>query len=277
MLGILFTAVGSFFGEIFAVIGKKEVDKKEESMNIMGFLLLFWGTLFFAIIILYKGSFDFSLESLPTFLPRLVLELIILNVALKALIVSDRSTFGFVRTITLPLLIVVDLFLGYTISPVQMVGIGVIILTLFILFMNHGINTRGLKLVIWSAIIPVATISLFKYNITNFNAVEAEQFLVHVFLLIYFFFASLKTDGQNPFKCIFKPIFLKQSLAEGAGTVVMSFAYLFAPASVITSAKRSFSVLWSVLSGNKVFHESHIILKISMVILLALGIILLVL
>jgi len=212
-----------------------------------------------------------------TFLPRLVLELIIINVALRALIVADRSTFGFLRTITLPLLLVVDLFLGYTISPMQMAGIGVIILTLFILFINHGINTRGLKLVIWSAILPVFTISLFKYNITNFNSVEAEQFLIHAFLLIYFFFAALKIDGENPFKFIFKKIFFEQSLAEGAGTVVMSFAYLFAPASVITAAKRSFTVFWSVLSGNRVFHEAHWILKISMIVLLVLGITLLVL
>lgn len=275
MFGVILVSIGSFFEEIFAVIGKKEVEKKEESINIMAFLLLLWSTVFFLVIIIYKGEFNFSLASLPTFIPRIFLEIIMLNVALRGVIQADRSTFSFIRTGTLPLLLAVDLALGYAIDDFQMIGIGIIALTLIILFINHGINKKGLKYVIWSTLVPVVTISLFKYNITHFNAVEAEQFLIHSVAIIYFYVAA-RMAGERPFHSLRNPILLKQSLYEGAGSVLISFAYLFAPASIITSAKRSSSVLWSVITGNVVFHEKHLALKIIVLVMLSVGIVLLV-
>jgi len=276
MFGVILASVGAFFEEIFAVIGKKEVQKREESIYTMGFLLFIWSTIFFLAVILIKGSFDFYLASLPTFSIRVVLEMILITITLKAVIAAERTTFSFIRTVTLPLLLAVDLFLGYPISINQMMGIGLIVLTLVILFMNHGINPRGLKFVVWSSILPVISISLFKYNITNFNSIEAEQFVIQVILLIYFFFMAMRFAGENPFRFLFKPLFLKQSLSEGVASFIVSFAYDFAPASVITSAKRSASVFWSILSGHKVFHEKHFLLKILMFGLLAAGITMLV-
>jgi len=270
-------SIGSFFSEIFAVIGKKEVQERRESIYTMGFLLFFWGAIFFLIIILWKGSFDFSLASLPTFIPRVLLEIILLPIALRAIVVAERSTFSFIRIATLPLLLGVDLFMGYSVSKFQMIGIGIIVLTLVILFINHGINKKGIKLVVWSTILPVATISLFKYNITYYNSVEAEGFLVTTILLLYFFFMAVKFADENPVRFLAKPLFLKQSLSEGVGMVMINFAYMFAPASVITSAKRSSSVFWAILSGNKIFHEKHIVLKLTMFVLLVTGIVLLVL
>ena len=276
MFGVILVSIGSFFSEMFAVIGKREVQKREEGIYTMGFLMFFWGVIFFFALILFKGSFDFSLASIPTFSIRVIFEMILVTVALKATVQVERSAFGFVRTLTLPLLLAVDLFIGYSISSTQMIGIGLIILTMIILFMNHGIKKKGLKLLVWSAIIPVITISLFKYNITYFNSVEAEQFMLQSILLVYLFFMAIKFDKENPLRFLKKSIFIKQSLYEGIGTVITSFAYIFAPASIIASAKRSSSVLWAVLSGNKVFHEKHFILKILMFILLAGGIVLLV-
>ncbi len=277
MFGVVLASLGSIFSEIFAVVGKKKIDEKEVGIYTTGFLSIFWGAVLFLGIILWKGSFNFSFASLYTFIPRIFLEIFIMSISLRALVAADRSTFNFFRTATLPLLLVVDLLIGYSISPMQIIGMSIIVLVLIILFMNHGINKKGIKLVIGSSILPVATISLFKHNITYYNSVEAEEFLISVTLLAYFFFMAIKHTGENPIRFLAKPLFLKQSLSEGLGMILNSFAYMFAPASVITSAKRSSAIFWGVLSGNKIFKEKNIILKLIIFVFLATGIILLVL
>ena len=67
-----------------------------------------------------------------------------------------------------------------------------------------------------------------------------------------------------------------QGLGRGVSEVLIGFAYLFAPASVITSGKRGSTVLWSIVSGNKLFHEQHILIKMAAFGLVILGLILLV-
>lgn len=275
MFGIVLTIVSSFFSEIFASIGKIEVEKKGESIYTMGFLQIFSGALLFLGIIFWKTSFDFSLASLPTFLPRIFIEIVLISIVLKATVVVDRSTFSFMRIATLPLLLMVDLFIGYSINSMQIIGIGIIMFALVIFFAHHGINKRGINLAIWSSVLPVVTISLFKYNITHYNSVEAEEFLIAVSLLAYFFFMAIKYAGENPIKFLAKPLFFKQSLFEGLAMTLNSFAYLFASTSVITSAKRSSAVLWAVLSGNKIFEEKHIVLKLILFVFLTVGTILL--
>ena len=85
----------------------------------MGFLFIFWGAIFFLGVIFWKNSFDFSMASLPTFIPRIFIEIVLASIVLRATVVADRSTFSFMRTITLPLLLLVDLFVGYSVSPMQ--------------------------------------------------------------------------------------------------------------------------------------------------------------
>ncbi|MBI2057847.1 MAG: hypothetical protein HYT63_02595 [Candidatus Yanofskybacteria bacterium] len=276
MLGVILTTISSFFSEAFSVIGKKAVEKKEESIFTMGFLLFFWGAILFLGIILWKTSFDFSMASLPTFIPRIFIEIVLISIVLKATVIADRSTFSFIRTATLPLLLVVDLFMGYSVSPMQIIGMGIIVFALVILFRRKSINKKGLKLAVWSAILPVPTIALFKYNITHYNSVEAEELLISLSLLFYFFFMAKRLAGENPIRLLVKPLFFKQSLSEGLAMIFNSFAYLFASASVITSAKRSSAILWAVLSGNKIFAEKNFVLKLMVFVLMTIGTILLV-
>jgi hypothetical protein len=73
-----------------------------------------------------------------------------------------------------------------------------------------------------------------------------------------------------------KRVFFAQSFVAGIGAVLVSFAYLFASASVITAAKRAISVFWAIISGNLYFQEKQIIFKIIMFALITLGIIFLI-
>ena len=276
MLGIVLVSIGTFFDEISTLIGKKEVQNKKETVFTMAFLSLIWSTLWFLVIILWKGEFIFSMASLPTLLLRSLIEVGLIYVGTLAVVQSDRSTFGFVRTGTIPLLLLADLWLGYTLTLPQIFGIVVIVLTLLVAFLNHGIHKEGIRFVILATIFPVLTISLFKYTITHFNSVEAEQLITHIILLVYLFFMALRLGHENPLRMLLKRPFFVQSFTAGIGGVLISFAYLFAPASTITAAKRAVSVLWAIVSGNIYFEEKHIGLKIALFLSVAAGMFLLV-
>ncbi|MEK7503338.1 MAG: hypothetical protein AAB556_02760 [Patescibacteria group bacterium] len=276
MFGIVFSGISTFCHEISSVIGKFEVGARKESVFTMGFLNYIWAFLFFLVLMFVRNSFVFSLASLPTFATRVFLEILQTHSSLMGVVRADRTTFSFVNVITIPFLLLVDTVLGYKIGSGQIFGIGLIFIALFILFLKHDLKKDGLGFVLFSSINAVATISLFKYNITHFNSVEAEQTLVIAILLFYLFFCAKFLARENPIKFFAKPIFLLQSATSGIGNVIASFAYVFAPASVILSAKRSFSIIWSWFSGSIYFHEKHVAIKLGAVAFLILGVILLV-
>ena len=60
------------------------------------------------------------------------------------------------------------------------------------------------------------------------------------------------------------------------GGILASFAYLFAPTSVIVAAQRSSAMCWSVVAGALHFHERHMYEKVSVLGLTILGVALLV-
>jgi len=276
MLALVLVSIGTFFDELSIALGKAKVEHNEQTIYSMAFLSYIWATLWFFLIILYKGNFVFSLASLPTFIPRLLIELILAHITTLAIIRSDRSTFGFIRTGTIPLLLLTDLWMGYTLSTTQLFGILLLAGTLLVAFMNHGLQREGIMLVVWATILPIATIALYKYNITHFNSVEAEQFLTHLALLIYLFVMAMKVGKENPFALFMKRKFFVQSFAAGLAGVLVSFAYLFAAASTIIAAKRAIAVLWAIVSGNRYFAEKGIGLKIILFVLVSVGIMLLV-
>jgi hypothetical protein len=226
-----------------------------------GFLSAFWATVFLFGLAWYRDAFVFSLESLPTFALRTILEITLMFVSLNAVLAADRSTFAFLRTLTIPLLLGADLALGYAITLPQIAGIAVMIAGFVLLTLNHGLSRTGKILTLFSALIPVATVSLYKYNITYYNSVEAEQALVHVVLLLTLLGVAWVRTGENLFVQIFRREHLLQSLSAGAAYVFMSYAYLFAPASVIMAGKRAFEILGAILFGRSMFKEKHIALK----------------
>lgn len=277
MFGIILASLGTFFEEVSDIIGRNEISKKRETIYTMGFLQMFWATIFFLVLVLvHNDAFKFSAASLPTFSIRVVLEIIQVYITLVAVVEADRSTFGFIRVLTIPLILLVDLAIGYQIATLQIVGIGLIILSMLILFMDHDFSKKASRLVLFTAFNSVATISLYKYNITHFNSVAAEQLIMLIILLTCLTFAAFYITKEHPFKMLGKKVFFLQSFAQGVGSLIESFAYSFAAASIIISAKRSSSVFWATLSGGLYFKERHILVKLSMFLLLTAGIVLII-
>lgn len=281
MLGLLMTVFAMLVDEVGTSIGKTKALIRKESIYTMGFLNNLWGTLFILALAFFvpkdlfapgfPGGFVFTAASLPTFLPRLALEVLQMHVTLMAIVRADRSTFGFLRIITIPLLLAVDVALGYTVSTIQMFGIGLIALSLVFLFINHGIKRNGALLVLFTAFNAVATVSLYKYDITHFNSVEAEQSIVMIVLLAYCFILARMRECENPLAFLLQPIFFIQSLTKGIAGVILSFAYLFGPASIIITAKRASLILWAMLSGNIYFHEKRFAVKAISLLLILVG------
>lgn len=276
MFGVILISIGTFFEEISDSIGKYKVNSHKESAYTMAFLSVFWGVIFFLVIVLFKNnSFVFKLGSLPTFLTRAVLEIIQLYVQTFAIINADRTTYNFIRTITIPLLLLVDYTLGYNLGIWPMIGTTLIVVVLFVAFLNGGIKRKGSGFAIFSAVNAVITISLYKYDISHFNSVVAEQLLIGLISLMSFLYLALVKAKENPFIFLTKPVFFIQSAATGLGGVIESFGYSYGAASIMTAAKRASAIFWSMLSGRMYFKERKLIFKIFIFLVLLFGLVLL--
>lgn len=276
MFGVLLGVIGTFFDEISSTIGKEKINNHEESIFVMGFLNSIWAVFGFLIYGLVTGDFIFSLASLPTFTIRALLEILLTYVVITAISKADRSTYGFIRVLSLPLLLIVDIAMGYALEFWQLAGIGVILCTLFLTFLSHGIKKDGALWCLASAIIAVATISLLKYNITYYNSVAAEQTFSLLIVATFLYSWSKYKQHEQPLKYLKKPAFLLQSILGSLAAIFISFAFKFAPPSVTTTAIRSSSIFWSVAVGSVYFKERHLAVKIASLALLCTGLILLI-
>jgi hypothetical protein len=262
MLGVLLATVSSAVAELADSILKRKVQLGAASYYTLGFLNFFFSALFLIVVGFWRDSFVFSLDSLPTFIPRLLLELLQAQMTIWAIAAADRSAFGPVRTITIPLLLGVDLALGYMLTLPQLVGMTIILGAIVLLLSAESFKTKGLVWLILTAVNAVATISLYKYDLA-FNSVEAEQGIICIVSVLYFYLMATLVAREDPLPYLRRPAFLMQSVASGSALAVVSFAYLFAPASVITTAVRAATVLFSILSGRLYFKEGGFVLKLA--------------
>src|SRR3989344_7576364 len=109
MLTLILIFSATFFEEVSSVFTKKGISDHKESIYVAGFLNSFFITLWFLAIILYRNNFVFSLDSLPFFGLRMLIEFVLLTIGLKAIATADRTTFSFIHSGTVPLLLVIDL------------------------------------------------------------------------------------------------------------------------------------------------------------------------
>ena len=271
MFGVLLAALSSALGELSDSIGKQAVRTKISSIYTFGFLTAFAMTVVIITIGIFRHDFIFSLASLPTFIPRLLLEIAQTQISIMAIVKADRSDFGLIRTLTVPLLLIVDINLGYHVTAFQVFGIGCIVFAIAWLFYAEHSNAKGRWLIIASALNAVITISLYKYDISHFNSVEAEQSIISLVLMLYFFIRATQEKRENPVQFFRHPILLVQAMATGLSSAAGSYAIVFAPASVVTAALRASAVLFSLLSGKFYFQEKKFTLKIEIFCVIAVG------
>lgn len=276
MLALACIAVGTLLNEASSSIAKWGIGARKESLYTMGVFDTFWMAVVFVIWALYTNSLTLALDSLPYFFARAVCELAVFAWGLHATATAERGTMSLVTVLTIPLVLVVDLIIGYDVPTHAYWGIGLIILAFIVLFARHAFSKKGLGYALAWTLGVVATISLFKYNITYYNSVQGEQAWVSVMLLLYAVLMATFHDKQRPFRKLFRYPFAVQALARGVAIPLLNFSYSLGVASVIVAAKRAFSITWALLSGSHYFHERHISTKIIGGVLVLAGIIFLI-
>ena len=258
MLGILLAFSGNFFGEFASSFGKQLLEKKELSVYLYGAVNYFLLTLLFLVIVFMGGESLALGGGVLLFFVRSFFEIVQSELQLRALQFADRTTFGFLRTITIPVLLVVDLVLGYVLTMTQFVGVLLVTLSLVFMFSGKHMKRNGFYLSLFSALNAVITISLYKYNITHFRSVAVEGFYITLLLASYFIFRSALLHGSRSFPLLPRRSALLSSLGNGVASVLVSFAYQYGPASLILAMVRAGGLFWSFFSGALYFHEDGV-------------------
>lgn len=273
MFGILLTIIGSFFEEAGNSAGKTAVKSKIESIYTLGFVTNLCCAVLFAVMASLRWQ-DMAIGSWTTLMIRFPIELLLAHFSIIALTRCTRSTFGFLRTGTIPLLAIVDLFMGYGLDFYQILGILIISAALLFLHINHGLEKKGLKFAVLATIMPVVTISLAKYNFSHGNSWELEQALVLSAMAIYFYTVA-RSRGEKPFLLFKKPMVILQATITALGSVLLVWSLSLITPSIHTTVKRSTAVIAAVASGGIVFHEKKMLIKAVTVIACIIGIALL--
>lgn len=273
MIGIIITSFATLIGEVGQSLSKEELSNRRETHFELAFINIIFAILFFlAIVFLIPshsfigqqfGALIFSIDSLPTFITRLILEIVLLQLFIIGLQKATRATFSFLRILTIPFLVIADIALGYNITWLEIVGIGVILATVLTMLSTHTLRTAGAWYIAGGSFLAVFTVSLYQYNITHFNSVAGEQLMMYVCLGTYLAIASVYTTRKNPLRHLTRPKVAVHAIAGSLESVMISFAFLFAPSSIIMTAKRTSAILWAVISGNHFFHEQHIGAKLA--------------
>jgi hypothetical protein len=253
-------------------LGKRYVSQRRETVIEMCFLGLIWGLVFLLLTLAFGADFRVTLASLPTLALRIILEVALLITLAEATAKADRTTMAFLRLLSIPLLLVIDITLGYHFSVLQLAGVGLMFFALMLAFRHNPRGRRGAHLAVLSAILAVGTISLYKYNITHYNSVVGEQTVGLSVLLLVFYIMAVRA-GRSPLRLLFKSTTGTQSLANGVAIALESFAMALAPAAIVITLKRSFAVVWAIIFGGTYFHEHSMRRKISSGLLLSLSLV----
>jgi len=262
MLAVLIIFTSTLLQEAAASIGKASVRKRRETVYSLAFLGVFWSLVFLiAAVALFGAEFRVEATSLATLIPRIGLEIILAFIGAETIVKADRSTVGFLRLLTVPLLLLVDISLGYHLTVLQICGVLVMFVGLVIAFHHNPTGKKGAGLAIACAIISVVTVSLYKWDISHYNSVAGEQIAVLTVMVLVFYLAARRSQA-SPLKLLVSPLTGAQSLASGLSGAIEGFAYAFAPASVILALKRTAALLWTIFFGRTYFHERSLIQKL---------------
>jgi hypothetical protein len=274
MFGILLQVISSVFEEISQSFGKDYVQKKRETAWTMGFLNSFIPVVGYLLVVTFiQGWEHMTIQAWPTFLIRCVLLSAQAVTTILAIVIAERSTFGFLRVGSIPLILLIDLMLGVSVSGWQVLGMTFIAGTLLVLSLNHGITKKGIGFVLFSTASAAVQLSLYRYNLTQGNSVEIEQIGPLLCVAATFLYLAWREKTPSPFRSLTNIPVVSQGALHGLAVMVGGYAFLYAPASVLLATGRAGGVIAAILAGHWYFKEKYFVLKIAGFVGCALGII----
>ncbi|MDD5213002.1 MAG: hypothetical protein PHG82_01055 [Candidatus Gracilibacteria bacterium] len=279
MIGLLLGLIGTFFEEINNSISK-EKSQKIDLLKI-GIITSFFSIIIFILSLLYKFYFGnieihFNTGSIPLLIVRVIAEILQSYVTILAIKHSDRSTFSIIRILTIPLLLLVDIIMGYSFSIFSIIGIFIIVFS-FIGFnlKLKTINFKGWYLVLFTAVNAVITMSLFKYSLSHYhNSVEIDQMLMSIGIFLFFIIFNRYKHRTCGLKLIFQDrAFVYQGVSIAIAGLLLSYTFLYMNASEASALKRAGEMFWSIISGVIFFKEKHLFKKLTFAFIIVIGLI----
>lgn len=283
LIWLLLWIIWTFFEEINSSINKHK-SQKHHFLKMWVITTFFW-MIVFLLSWLYKYYFtqinlNFNFDSIFLLFIRLIFEILQTYFTMQAIQKADRTTFSTIRILTIPLLIIVDIILGYNFTFYSFIWMWIILLAFIIFnFRWKIINFKWWQYVLFTAINAVFTISIFKYSITHYwNSVEIDQFFILSWILLFFIIYNYKKNKSCALKLIIQEKqFLFQWIAIWLASLILSYSYLYLNASEATMIKRAWEMFWSIIAWYLFFKESHIYKKLILAFFILLWLIIMIL
>jgi len=275
MISVLLATLSSLLVEVSSSVGKFAMRKKWESPPVMSLLNTLWTAGYFALTsIIFPASFviqDRTILLFPLLIVLNIAQTVATTIAIQR---ASRSTFSLLRSLTIPLLAGIDAFTAPAMPITKYVAMGIMFVSIVWLQRNHGIEKRGALITIFTAVNASVTIALMKYVLTQGTSIAAAQLIVLAPILIVLAIWTICRPGPKLARGHTK-IIAAQTASYGLSSLIESYALVFAPASVVTTASRSACVLWSIVFGHSVFHERRLHEKVIASIGIVIGLVLL--
>jgi drug/metabolite transporter (DMT)-like permease len=153
--------------------------------------------------------------------------------------------------------------MGDTITNIEFLGIGIILVVLLAYFAGGKIHGKGMGLALASALLSVVNLTFYKYDISHYNAAAVSQLYVSLALFSIYAVRLMLSKEDRALLVQMKahPLLGLSFVSQAFSSLLVSLAYQYAPASLILAFSRACSVLWSLISGVFYFHEENVLRK----------------
>jgi hypothetical protein len=225
-----------------------------------------------AVLLARDRAFTRTLTSFLLFIFQVLAGVFFQEFTNKAIHHADRSTFSVMSTMSIPLLLISDIVLGYEVSRWQIIGVVVLVLTLGITIFRGDFSLKGIKYIVISNLISMGTIIAFKYSTTHYTSTEMMNLLNSGFMTFLFSIIVSRTKGWKGIKECLKPKYIGFASLYGIGGVLCAAAYKYMIASMVITLKRFFAMMFGVITGKLYFHEDHILRKLSVASVIGVGV-----
>ena len=268
---ILLMLAWTFLWEQAAIRIKKykEIQPYQKAM-----VITFFQTLISGLSIYFFAGFEFQINILNIILSLVLIAWVVgfYYFAIKTIEVADRSTSSIFSVLVLPMLLISDLVLWYEINMYQIVWVLFITFILLLSSYNGTLNLKWLKYILTTTGIAFLNTMVFKYTISHGSNVSTMLFIQSIFAMLIAIMVVYKQMWLNWIKAMMKKDYMIIWAIRGTNTMLTSLAYMFGPASIISSFKRMCAMFWWVVFWKLIFHEANLWRKMGNVALLSLWI-----
>jgi uncharacterized membrane protein len=277
VLTVLFASISSFIDQLGSAVSKDVMDPAAANLDVWtsALLSLLFGSLIIFMVFLFKvglGGVILDTGYIWTFIPRVALEILQLYVTYTALKISDLSTFGFIRVISIIVVVISELvFMGVLLKPGQYLGIFIVLLSILAIFRSGKSKTDGWKYSLASAVNGALLLTFTRFQFNHINPYLNES-IVRAFCIVIvlgIILISGKGLAVLPKKILWLAPF--RSLTGLLNLLALNFG----SASIYSTSERGGSVVSAVLVGHSYFKEKSFGEKLLISLSICFGIILL--